>query len=302
MRKIAIVSGAACLLGLWACGDDTTAGKPDGGSGKDAGAQIPRLDAATGDDLVPQCNRFDDLSCGDGQVCNELVRTLPDGTDVGYGGCVSSNRLRGAGDPCTPWSERYELEGLTDAVLLDPCGDGTVCADDPEIRGASSCQPGCATGQFGDAPRGCASKSAFCFGQGPLQEVCIESDGCDPAKQTGCGVGEACYLQLNDSADGVLSVCLPLGEPEIPDHEPCIYVNDCAAGSSCLGPADAALSAWGEEEFLCRPLCSGPNDHTAVDAGLDDAGSAAGCTCTAYSSKFLDFSEVPKPPYGQCQQ
>ncbi len=283
-----------------ACSDDTAAAKSDAGAAQhDSGvAAIPRLDAAvSGDDPLPACDRFNPSACKSGQVCDELIRMQSSSTTVIYASCVDAPQLRALGDPCDPWSEKYETQGLLEPVFLDPCGDGTICEKDPLVRGASSCQPICQSGTFKDTRESCASRSAYCFGPGQYEEVCIESDGCDVAKQTGCPKGKACYLQLNDSQDGALSVCLPVPQAAVADQQRCTYVNDCKAGSSCFGPVHLAPSKWSQTDSVCRPACS-----TSVgvdDAGTDDAG--AGCFCEPYSASGLDFLEIPKPPFGQCE-
>lgn len=293
------------LFVLAACSDDEPA-KSDAGAGKkDAGGDaIPRLDA--GDDVVPVCDRFVSGFCGDGQVCNELIRELPDGNVVLYTGCVDAPRLRALGDPCTPWSELYDVPGLRDVVQLDPCGEGTVCVDDPEVRGSTSCQLACQSGVYGDGQKRCASSSAYCFGSSQYLEVCVESDACDPVSQKGCPAGKNCYLQLGDDAESVLSVCLTAAEEPVADQKACVYVNDCARGSSCFGPVGLSPAEWGQSDFVCRPVCGGPGGADAGagdDAGTDDAGAAPGsaCTCEPYTSSSLDFSEIPSAPYGQCE-
>jgi hypothetical protein len=95
-------------------------------------------------------------------------------------------------------------------------------------------------------------------------------------------------------------VCLtpPPKGSEVPDQKPCQYVNDCAPGSSCFGPAGVSPLQWTSTDFLCRPLCSGPT--SGDDAGTADDG-GAGCSCIAFKGTGLDFSQIPSKPYGQCE-
>jgi hypothetical protein len=267
--------------------------------------QIPRLDAATGSaGALTSCDRFDPSTCPRGQVCDEVVEAAPGSADLMiYAGCVEVDGLRGPGDPCTPWTDRYTA--VEAEVYYDPCGDGLVCADDPVVRGSTSCQPVCQTGAFGDAPVGCESDSAFCLSVGAFREVCRESDACDVVAQRGCRTGEACYLRVNDTRQGFLSLCLaaPLAADAVADHKSCQAVNDCRAGSSCLGPVHLAADQWQLSDYACRPLCS--ND-SGQDAGADDAGSGAECSgsaaCVPFSDSALSLAQLPEAPYGLCER
>src|SRR4051794_5501129 len=72
----------AVSLGLGACGDDDDSAPAKDGGAKDAGPDaggghyIPRPDAQVnpGGDAVPECDRFDPLSCGGGQQCRLVIR------------------------------------------------------------------------------------------------------------------------------------------------------------------------------------------------------------------------------------
>ena len=296
------------LLGFAAaCGDDS--GDKPKDAAVDAAADggdnhIPRFDGAVaGESAVPFCDRFDPSSCEAGEVCDEVIEVVPsNGTTQIYTGCVKVTGLRGAGDPCTAWNDRYSE--ISEEVYYDPCGDGLICADDPDVRGSTSCQPVCVTGRFGDPPVGCESDSAFCVSIGAYREVCLESDACDVSAQTGCRSGEACYLRLDDLGEGLLSVCLtkPLASERVADHEACQYLNDCNPGSSCIGPLHLAPIEWTADDFACRPVCSGSSNADAGpgdDAGIDDCAGEA--TCVTLAGSGLGSDQLPKRFYGLCE-
>jgi hypothetical protein len=307
------VFGGLSLLA--ACGDDDpppSTGVQDAGlDGGTAPNKIPRTDSGVpSDTAVPYCDRFDTTSCDGDTVCAEVIEVLPDTGDVQiYTGCVEVSDLRGPGDPCTPWNDRYK--GVSQEVYYDSCATGYVCSDDPDVRGATTCQPVCQTGAFGDDFVGCESKTAFCAPVGAYQEYCIESDRCDPTAQQGCDQGEACYLRLTDRADGYLTLCLPVPESaeRIADHDACTYVNDCNLGSSCTGPVNLAPEDWLAADYACRPLCTGQGaDDNDAGTADDDAGTSTGddcpgiATCVPFASSSLDLSALRKPPFGQCER
>jgi hypothetical protein len=314
-----VLTGVLVMAGLLACGDDDTSkgpgdASPDGAV--DAGGNfIPKRDAAVvGTDPIRECDRFGPSPCPAGLTCDVLARLYAGDTGLTpYTGCVEPARERGLGDPCDAdftTTTPYQIEGLSDLVFRDPCGPNLVCAADPKARGATSCQPSCATGRFGDNSSLCEDKGSFCVGGNqPYFEYCHPSDGCDVTAQTGCPAGQGCYLRLSDDGAGVLSVCFPPASPATADGAPCDAYNACRPGSSCNGPIGKAPSTWAMADYVCRPSCAA-NGMTVADdgdAGADDggAGTASGCTgrtkCSAFAASGLNLSSIQTPPYGQCE-
>lgn len=327
IRFTGVVIGIWALASLAACGDDDgPKGKPDGSISDAAvvdsggGNFIPRRDASVAaTDPIKDCDRFTPDSCPSGQVCDVLYRVFAGTDELGvYSGCVEPGRQRGLGDPCdsdfttqTP----YRTKDLTDIVFRDPCGPGLICAPDPDVRGGTSCQKACVSGNFGEAaPQLCEDSKSFCIGPQPFQEYCRPSDGCDIEAQTGCAKGESCYLRPTDDGKGFLTLCFPPAQPAVADGAACDAYNACRPGSSCNGPIGRALSTWVGEDFICRPACaadgstyggtqSGGSD---TDGGDDDAGTSptSGCgakKCRPFSGTGLNLSGIDKPPFGQCE-
>jgi hypothetical protein len=320
-----VLTGVVLLAGVVACGDDDNS-KPDAsadgaveaGGGGAGGNFIPRRDASVAPtDPIRDCDRFDPtVACPAGTTCELIARVFAgtDGLSL-YSGCVEKGRNRGLGDPCDPnpssWST-YQTEGLTDLVLREPCGAGLICGPDPKIRGATTCQPSCATGRFGDSPKMCSDKSQFCVGGDLFQEFCRPSDGCDVTTQTGCPMGTNCYLRPTDDGTGFMSLCFPPDDMLVADGKACEAYNQCRPGSSCNGPLNKAPASWAQADYKCRPSCNangntvgGGNDG---DGGADDdggtaapAGCGTGLKCSSFAASGLDLSPIPMPPYGQCE-
>jgi hypothetical protein len=194
---------APWLLLLASCGDDDAAdsGSPnDGGmdAGDDGGFVRPRLDAQVGTDPVPECNRFEPNPCAAGERCQVVIRRAAGEEQfLIYTGCVDDGVTRSEGDPCDPWGGGYvpyRADGLDDELYPDPCDQGLFCAPDPDVRGNFSCQRACESGRFeGQVGVACGSEGQFCSGPGPYEEICRESDTCDPTSPAGCGPGVGCY-------------------------------------------------------------------------------------------------------------
>jgi hypothetical protein len=307
------------LLGTLACGDDDD--KKGGGDAStdaavDAGGNfIPKRDASVAPtDPIIDCDRFGPNTCPTGTVCDVVVRLFAgeDALTI-YTGCVEPTRERGLGDPCDPdftAGTPYQAEGLTDLVFRDQCGQNLICAADPNVRGGTSCQPACATGQFDDNPSLCEDTKSFCVGAGAFREYCRPSEGCDVTSQTGCPSGLGCYLRPSDDGGGFLSVCFPPAAMTIADGSPCQAYNACRPGSSCNGPLTKALSTWEQADYVCRASClaNGTIAGDEGDAGTDDGGAGTGsgsaCAapkkCNAFAATGLDLSSIETPPYGQC--
>ncbi|MGD8859960.1 MAG: hypothetical protein PVI30_08100 [Myxococcales bacterium] len=304
----------AVLIATSGCGDDADADAgPDAsmdGGDDDNGGTIRRRDGQTvSGDAVPECDRSNPSSCGAGETCKVVIRRAP-GEDqfVIYAGCVEQQRARGADAPCEQFGglgDPYEVDGLTDEVYVDPCGEGLYCAPDRGARGSFRCQTACDT-NFGVA---CTGPGEYCLGQGAFEEVCVDSDGCDPRDPTSCGEGRGCYLRFNDTGEAVLSVCLPEPEEPVADGEPCEFLNDCEPGSSCWAPVRKPPSRWEAGDVICRRSCDpGVEDDAGQDegtAGDEDAGvSGGGCpgtlACEDFAESGLDISTV-SVGFGQCE-
>ena len=284
----------------------------DSGSGGSGGPMvIPRRDAQvseTPDPIVP-CQRADPNACPAGEVCDLLVRLFAGQDQYAlYTGCVKVGRERAEGDPCNPdptLGDRYELEGLKDPVFRDMCGPGLVCAPNRKVRGAFSCQTSCSTGAIEDQPFACADKTAVCASSAAsLGEFCRKSDGCNVEKQTGCLGGEACYLVPSDDLKQLLTFCS--AEPAMPDADgqQCRALVSCKPGSVCLGPVNQPISAWGDTNMLCRPVCNGQTGQapaTDEDAGVPSGLCSATTRCAAFAESGLLLSSIPTPPFGQCE-
>lgn len=316
-----VLAGLLWVTGLVACGDDDNP-KPGDASTDSAvdsggGNFIPRRDASVVAPVDPimECDLQGASTCREGLVCDVIVRLFEGDTQLTiYTGCVAPQRERGLGDPCdsdvtagTP----YQTEGLRDLVFRDQCGPGLVCAPDPKVRGATSCQPTCSTGRFGTDAFLCEDKKSFCVGSGPFQEFCRPSEGCSVSDQTGCPQGLNCYLRPTDDGEGFLGVCFPPAEKPLADGAACDAYNACRVGSSCNGPLSKAPVDWMQPDYKCRASCSKSGTVTPVDegdGGMDDGGTApapAGCgsgsKCVAFAASGLDVSTITSPPYGQCE-
>jgi hypothetical protein len=319
LRSGRVLSSVLVMVGLVACGDDDSPKGPGDAStdaAMDAGRNfIPKRDAAVAPtDPIRDCDRFDPNSCPAGLTCDVLIRLFAGQTGPSiYTGCVTPARERGLGAPCDPdftTTTPYQTEGLTDLVFREPCGPNLVCAADPKSRGATSCQPACVTGQFQDNPVLCEDTASFCVGvDTQYLEYCHPSDSCNVTAQTGCPLGQNCYLRATDDGTGFVSVCYPPAMPVIADGAACNAYNACRPGSSCNGPIGKAPSEWVKADYVCRPSCAA-NGTTVVDdgdAGADDggAGTATGCPapkkCSSFAASGLNLSPIQIPPYGQCE-
>jgi len=280
-NNVARICGVLILC-LAACGDSSS---DPSDAGSDAGMDKPKptargRDAAPPlDDPTPECDRFEPNSCAAGQRCAVALRTLPDQSAFTIlSVCIEDDGGRGLGDPCDPFGGfglPYDAPGLTDEIYVDPCGEGLYCSDDPDVRGGlTSCQPACATGLYDPIPGGDCSELQFCAGPGPLEEVCTDSDQCNPSDSNSCGADNGCYLWRESS--NLFSICVsnPDSDNMPGEGEACLdasgtrFINACGPGLQCWGPARLAPSEWTARDLLCRRSCS-------VDAPVlmdDDAG------------------------------
>lgn len=292
---------------LAACGDDSgtnvvrDAGAGDGGG--PGGGKIPRHPGQNPvDDPIKNCNRFDAAACAAGEECHVLVRRAA-GVDqfTITNGCVKASNGRTLGAPCEQWGgfgKPYMTPGLLDEVYLDPCDTGLFCAPNENVRGASSCQVACdITNKVG-----CQGATQYCqaTASDPFEDVCVESDKCDPTSGTGCPPGKACYLRPGDVAASVLTTCLAESDMPAADGEPCldngtIILNKCRPGSSCWGPPQVPPDRWTEADLVCRRNCAFGADLAELDAG-NDADGGAGGQCPAGDVCFgLEASGLTVP-------
>lgn len=311
---------ACAALLLSGCGDDAAEDPPDASTEMDAGddddngGSVARRDARVldpADDLVPDCDRFNPLSCTGGQVCQLVVRRAADqqGFEL-YPGCVDQPTARAEGDPCEPFggfADPYELPGLRDEVHLNPCEPGLFCAPDLRARGLNRCQQACASGRTGEAISPCPGNGQYCWAdaspiEAVFQEVCVDSDDCDPSDPDACGAEAGCFLRFNDALDGAISICLPLAEAPLSDGEPCEFVNDCNAGSSCWGPSGTPRDEWGDDALRCRRGCGlGTADGDAgAEAASGEGRCPEGLSCEDLGPTGLDFSAI-SVDFGQCE-
>jgi hypothetical protein len=298
-------------------------GSKDGSTSMDGSADdggfIRRRDAQiTSGDPIPPCMRFDPMPCGAGQQCQLVIRRSGDAGFLIYSGCVEGADARPLGAPCDQWGGQgrpYAADGLQDEVYVDPCAQGLYCAADPKVRGHYSCQRSCESGRRQGQTEivSCPSPTQYCAPGSSmatgLEEVCRESDTCDPSDPTSCGPGRGCYLRLNDNGTGALSVCLPVSDMPVADGAACQYLNDCNPGSSCWGPARLPPSRWMDSDLVCHRSCDTTSSGSlASDAGDDGDGGpghgGGGCrgrtSCTSFSGSGLSVSSV-SVPVGQCE-
>ncbi|MDH5675398.1 MAG: hypothetical protein OEZ06_24970 [Myxococcales bacterium] len=274
----AVLLAAAVSSGVAGCGDDSDSVSDAGPDASNDGDGVP-FDRRPGGktfsgDAIPLCQRFDPLGCSAGLICQVVIARAPTEADFSiYTGCIEGGDARGLGDPCEPWGgwlTAYRTEGLAEEVYVDPCQEGLFCGLDPVVRGAYSCQPACDT----QLRQGCSDARAYCSGTDAYQQTCRLSDACDPHDPDACGAGRGCFLRVNDTATGALSLCLPLVEEPVADGQPCRFINACHPGSSCFGPALLPVSQWNGDNSLCRRVCD-PGEAPDLDAGADDDAGAA---------------------------
>lgn len=307
---------ACALLVVAACGGDDssgsasptdagtdTASKSDASTSSGQPQTIPRRDAQISDipDPIGDCDLNNPNTCPNGEVCDLLVRRGPGEDFVAESGCVPAIDERAEGDPCYPdptSGEPFSAPGVTDLVFRDPCGPGLVCAPNSKVRGSYSCQPFCSSG----AP--CKDATAVCM-NGTITPFCRKTDGCDVEKQTGCRPGEVCYLVPSDDRTQLLSLCSSKPKTPTPDGMLGCRALTCNAGSVCLGPVRTPISAWSDNNRMCRRICNGEMGVAPAPAD-EDAGVPIGlCSestrCEPYSASGLLLSAIPAPPFGQCE-
>lgn len=205
----------------------------------DGGADAePSPDAAVNcqpDDLVAQ------LTCGSGRKC-----TLIDDDHVG----------------CAPAGFTPAYASCTDE-RPDECALATLCSD-ADDAGRFICLPFCM--ELGGACLNGKCIHSIPLAGGGAAYLCSPADGCDPVDNSGCEVGEYCYL---DRTGGGLTFCVDTPGTGIAGA---VCTNDyaCLPGYNCFGPVGNGN---------CYELC-----HSGVNA---DCGTG---TCT----------DIPNTDYGIC--
>jgi hypothetical protein len=325
---------AVLALCLAACGDSSGSKAGDGGTDASTNPNGPRpnvrdRDAATGSDVLRTCSRFEPNSCGAGERCAVALRALPDQAVFEILEICVEDGGRGLGDPCDQFDGfgvAYETPGLTDEVYVDPCGEGLYCAADLDARGGLfTCQRACESGLYAPEPAGACDDLQFCSGPGAREEVCTDSDQCDPSDPDSCGEGQGCFLWRD--GEQLFTICVMAPDPETmpAEGEPCLdtdgvrYINACGPGLQCWGPAHLSPAEWSERDLVCRRSCNvdlagdGDNDagadtsdddagtDTAMDGGVDAGGGAKirpgtcapGQRCAPLSESSLAVGPLP---------
>jgi len=252
-----------------------------------------------GDDAV-SCDRFAGPSCPQDQKCVLLLRRAVDqDASAVYAGCVHAAVPQTAIDAhCSQWSIDYDHPNTDDVINLDPCAPGLHCAPRADDSGLYACQRACQSGRYqGIGQQLCAGHPGeYCSSAeaNPFLEHCVLSAGCDPSDPLACADNQGCFLRLGDAAPGatpsVLSECYPAVPSPLADGMLCQFVNDCAPGSVCWGPAIEPASQWAAPNILCRRACT---------PGLvDDC--PPGTACIAVSDSGADVSSIDVA-VGQCE-
>lgn len=181
---------------------------------------------------------------------------------AGQGGAAGQGNAGSGGaltpcDPLEPSACDHKCTVVGKQFACDPAGsagDGEACGAD---QVGDSCGPNLLCVQ-GKCARFCATNTD-CVGErtcslvldgptpGATFKVCEpKGNECDPAKQTGCGAGQACYPQTSGYK------CDSPGAAAV--GAACTFASDCAAGASCFKLGG---------ETRCYKLC----DLAAPDCG-----------------------------------
>lgn len=175
------------------------------------------------------------------QECPEGQKYAPIITDGGgawnSSRCVPVLGTGVPGDPCT-------AESVADG--LDSCAEGAMCIY-VDMEGNGTCIAQC--GGSPDAPT-CPNDSRCTISADGIFNICLLS--CDPLLQD-CFAGAACY-----PIDDGLS-CAPDASGEMGEaNDPCEFINVCAAGLLCAGPAIVGAGCPPGSEGCCTPFCGFP--------------------------------------------
>jgi hypothetical protein len=265
----------AGILGLgllvFACGDDSA--PADGGAPRDAGRvdsggrDAARPDAGprdAGTDAggpVSECDPTMPGMCGAGMKCSTVIdRTDPENVAVFFGCTPTSIGTAGDGVLCGRGRDVPDATGFE----TDTCAEGLICLTDGTF---TRCRALCGLSDTME----CNRETQYCqlVNDEPAFGACFTTDDCDPVAQTGCDEGDACYA-LENTFDDVVGVCFTVTPPEgmtdpLPAGEPCMFVNNCVAGTQCR-PIDDSVEM--PTDFECRTLCdpmATPSDCAAAE-------------------------------------
>lgn len=194
-------------------GEDPNDGGEAGGPISDAGgdgADAARPSGTCGNpgdcDLLGQ-------DCGGGMACRFVVAA---DAEEPSGLCEVAG-TKGEGEPCVRM-----------AGAAPECAEGLICFE-------GVCREYCCAAGASD----CSVLGHYCLNVGTDVGLCIPSDECDLLAQTGCDPEEACYPISRGTRR-----CSAPREGAGGPGETCEYLNDCVAGSACVG-----------EPSTCRQLC-----------------------------------------------
>lgn len=260
-RTIPMWLTVTATIGLLACNDEikllpttTTSGETSAGDGDGDADSVGDADAETdgtdgtddGIDFVPTPSDASPAQCDPWvQDCKEGEKCVPYGSTGGNwdaNKCVPVEGDGQPGDACT-------YTGTSSAT--DDCGPDSHCWDVMDVDGQSMgvCTPFCAGNP--DSPICGPGTSCLVANEGSIT-LCIET--CDPLLQA-CSDGLGCFWANNDFH------CI-FTAGDIPDAEPCGFVNDCAPGLLCTTaevlPSCAGSSCCTSYCDLASPECPLP--------------------------------------------
>ena len=222
-------------------GDGGDSGDTDGGDGD--GDDPPNLTFVPVDDIpgISECDPFGQ-DCPDGEKCVPYGST---GGNWDANKCVPVTGSGSIGDECT-------YGGVVEAT--DDCDASSHCWDIMEVDGMNvgTCTPFC-TGTA-DNPICDPGSSCLIANDGSIT-LCIAI--CDPLLQD-CAAGLGCFW-ANNGFNCIFTT------QDIPEGEPCGYINDCIPGNVCLN-ADSLPSCAGSA--CCGGYCS-LSDPTCVLPGTE---------------------------------
>ncbi len=236
------VFAVACLLGLWACGDDDKGAspKPDGGlNNMDSGMPAPGgnmdMDAAPGasmDSGTPTVTPTPPLMCG-GETCTIAAGAAMLGTTA----CCTTDDACGGLSPLSPDCLPLGAIGSYD----ETCPDFTLTAGFPLTFG------GCCTV---DGECGALDSSEGGFG-------CIPAGALQPTD--GGGAGQICTYDPTATCTSILVAF-------------CDGPEDCSGGQQCCGQ----FAGGGYSMFTCEDSCV----ELAAMGGIWSEACHPGETCT----------------------
>lgn len=227
--------GALAAIGI-GCGDDDRTGDRDTGpipidSGppRDVG---PPVDVGPGIDAGPMmtgmcppgmCDYDDQTGCMAGEGCY-IGMMGPQCAPAGMGG-----------------------DGAT-CMNINDCQAGFTCVV-ATMGMPGECHAMCCTiGSVVDCPSGQSCDTQFVDEMGTPLGVgfCSAPDTCDALMQTGCAMGEACYItNLDDGSTRCIAPDADAGDT----GATCMGNQDCTAGNSCLSLDDGMT-------FRCFEYCN----------------------------------------------